>query len=322
MLEGKVALITGAGRGIGRAQALLFAKLGARVVVNDLGGSWDGGGADAGPAAEVADEIRQLGGHAIANAGSVADPDAAAGMVEAALTAYGQLDILVNNAGILRDRMVFNLDAADVRSVLDVHVLGHLNTLKAASAYWRTRAKERGPVGARVINTSSASGLFGNIGQVSYGAAKAAIAAITQIAAMELDRYGVTVNAICPTARTRLTLLGSNHIGDEQPRDDRWDPLDPANIAPFTAFLASDLSAAIQGQVFSVFGGQVQRLDGWHAGPRLTAPSGAFDVDDIARRWRELFPDEHTKFESPMADLRADIAAALAEAGFDSGEMA
>ena len=204
-LEGKVAIVTGAGRGIGREHALALAEAGARVVVNDLGGSLAGEGADTTPAQSVVDEIAAAGGEAVANADDVSDFDAAEHLVAQALEQYGRLDILVNNAGILRDRMLVNMTEDEWDAVIAVHLKGHFGPTRHAAAHWRERAKEGETLRARVINTSSPSGVFGNIGQANYGAAKAAIAGFTLIAAQELARYGITVNCIAPNARTRMT---------------------------------------------------------------------------------------------------------------------
>lgn len=321
LLDGKVALVTGAGRGIGREEALLLAREGASVVVNDLGGEWDGQGADSRAATAVTDEIVEAGGKAAANHDSVADPEAATGMVRQTVDEFGRLDILVNNAGVLRDRMVFNLTPEDVDTVIGVHVGGTLNTIRAAATWWRDQAKAGQPVAGRIINTSSASGVFGNVGQANYGAAKAAIAGLTQIASMELSRYGITVNAICPTARTRLTLQGSSRISDVD--TSKWDPLDPANVAPLVGFLASDEAAAITGQVFGVFGGHVQLYEPWRPGPEIRATDGPFRVDEIVEQWRKLFPDGRTVFDAPgMAAVRAEVATALDAAGLASDDMA
>src|ERR687898_147523 len=204
-LDGKVAIVTGAGRGIGREHALALAEAGARVVVNDLGGSLAGDGADTTPAQSVVDEIAAAGGEAVANADDVSDFDAAEHLVGQALEEYGRLDLLVNNAGILRDRMLVNMTEDEWDAVITVHLKGHFAPTRHAAAYWRARSKDGEEVRGRVINTSSPSGVFGNVGQVNYGAAKAGIAAFTIIAAQELARYGVTVNAIAPGARTRMT---------------------------------------------------------------------------------------------------------------------
>jgi NAD(P)-dependent dehydrogenase (short-subunit alcohol dehydrogenase family) len=318
LLDGRVALVTGAGRGIGREEALLLAREGAAVVVNDLGGEWDGQGADPRAAQAVADEITADGGRAVANHDSVADAEAAAAMVTQAVETFGRLDILVNNAGVLRDRMVFNLEPQDVLTVLQVHLIGTFNTIRQAAAHWRAQAKAGRPTAARIINTSSASGVFANAGQANYGAAKAAIAAVTQIASMELARYGVTVNAICPTARTRLTMMGSRVIGDGQAERNGWDPLDPANVAPLVVFLASDAAAEITGQVFGVVGGQVQLYEGWRPGPEIRVDGRAPTAAELAERWGELFAGRSPAFRSPLEGIRADLQGMLERAGLSA----
>ncbi|HWE68938.1 MAG TPA: SDR family NAD(P)-dependent oxidoreductase [Acidimicrobiales bacterium] len=318
-LDGKVALVTGAGRGIGREEALLLAREGAAVVVNDLGGEWDGAGADPRQAQAVADEIVAAGGRAVANHDSVADDGAANAMVAQAVDQFGHLDIVVNNAGVLRDKMVFNLATEDILTVIQVHLMGTFNTIRHAAAHWRQRAKQGEEVRGSVVNTSSTSGIFGNVGQTNYGAVKAAIASVTQIASMELGRYGVNVNGICPIARTRLTLLGSNNISDQDGPAVEWDPIDPANVAPFVTFLASDAAAEITGQVFGVYGGSVQLYRGWSLGPELRSSGGrAFPVEELHQRWQELFVAEPTAYRSPMEDLRPALQADLKQAGLSS----
>ncbi len=255
-LDGRVAIVTGAGRGIGREHALLFAREGARVVVNDLGGGTDGSGADTGPAQQVVDEIRAAGGEAVANTDNVADWAGAERLVQAAVDEFGALHVLVNNAGILRDRMLANMSESEFDDVVRVHLKGHFAPLRHAAAYWRDQAKAGTPVAASVINTSSTSGLFGNVGQTNYGAAKTGIATMTIIAQMELDRYGVRCNAIAPSAMTRLIMTVPG--ADERPpvSTDGWDPRDPANISPFVAYLATE-DCPIKGRVFWVAGGDV-----------------------------------------------------------------
>jgi NAD(P)-dependent dehydrogenase (short-subunit alcohol dehydrogenase family) len=255
-LDGRVAIVTGAGRGIGRAHALLFGREGARVVVNDLGGGTDGSGADAGPAQQVVDEIRAAGGEAVANTDDVADWSGAERLVQTALDEFGALHVLVNNAGILRDRMIANMSEAEFDDVVRVHLKGHFAPLRHAAAHWRDQAKAGTPVAASVINTSSTSGLFGNVGQTNYGAAKTGIATMTIIAQMELDRYGVRCNAIAPSAMTRLIMTVPG--ADERPpvRTDEWDSRDPANVSPFVAYLATE-DCPIKGRVFWVAGGDV-----------------------------------------------------------------
>jgi NAD(P)-dependent dehydrogenase (short-subunit alcohol dehydrogenase family) len=253
-LKDRVAIVTGAGRGIGRAHALLMAAEGAKVVVNDLGGNTDGTGADVSPAQDVVDEITEAGGSAIANFDDVADWDGAKRMIDQAIEAFGDLHILVNNAGILRDRMLVNMSAEEWDSVIRVHLRGHFCPTRWAATYWREQAKA-GREGKRsIINTSSASGLFGNSGQTNYGAAKIGIATFTMIADSELGRYGVRVNAIAPAAATRLT---SGLAPDQATMPSKeWSPVSPANIAPFVAYLATE-DCPIHGRIFLVSGGAV-----------------------------------------------------------------
>ena len=239
-LDGRVAIITGAGRGIGREHALLFAAEGAKVVVNDLGGALDGSASAATPAEEVVAEIRAFGGEAVANHDNVAEWEGGARLIQTALDTYGELDVLVNNAGILRDRVLVNLSESDWDAVINVHLKGHFVPTRHAATYWRERAKAGHPVNASIINTSSTSGLLGNIGQSNYGAAKAGIAAFTVIIAEELGRYGVRANAIAPAARTRMTE-STPGLADYvvKPSDEAvFDVWDPANISPLVATLA------------------------------------------------------------------------------------
>jgi NAD(P)-dependent dehydrogenase (short-subunit alcohol dehydrogenase family) len=263
-LEGRVAVITGAGRGIGREHALLFAAEGARVVVNDVGGSLDGSSSATSPADEVVAEIHAMGGQAVANHDDVADWKGGERLVRHAIAAFGDLHVLVNNAGILRDRVLVNLSEADWDAVIAVHLKGHFVPTRHAAAYWRERAKAGEPVKASVINTSSTSGLLGNVGQSNYGAAKAGIAAFTVIIAEELGRYGVRVNAIAPAARTRMTESTpglSDHV--VRPRDPaQFDKWDPANISPLVAVLAME-DCASSGEVYFVQGGTVRRFQNW-----------------------------------------------------------
>ena len=253
-LTGRVAVVTGAGRGIGRAHALLLAAEGAQVVVNDLGGQTDGTGSDPSPAQQVVDEITAAGGSAIANFDDVADWDGAKRMIDEAVATFGDLHILVNNAGILRDRMLVNMSAEEWDAVIRVHLRGHFCPTRWAAAYWREQSKS-GREGKRsVINTSSASGLFGNPGQTNYGAAKIGIATFSMIADSELARYGVRVNAIAPAAVTRLTSALSPE--GAAATTDEWSPIAPANIAPFVAYLATE-DCPIHGRIFLVSGGTV-----------------------------------------------------------------
>jgi len=285
-LEGRVAVITGAGRGIGREHALLFAREGARVVVNDLGGANDGTGADVGPAHEVVAEIEAAGGRAVANTNSAADWNGAASLTEQALSEFGRLDVVVNNAGILRDAFIAGHDEAEWDAVLGVHLKGHFAVLRHAADYWRARSKAGEQPNAAVINTASASGVtVPNAGQASYGAAKAAIAALTLVAAAELERYGVRVNAIAPIARTRLTLatpgMGAVFAAGAI-SDSGHDLFDPSNISPLVAYLAS-AECSLTGKVFAVQGGCIQELAGWSA-TREIETDGQWRIDDIATR--------------------------------------
>ncbi len=253
-LDGRVAIITGAGRGIGREHALLFAAEGAKVVVNDLGGTRDGMGADAGPAHDVVAEIRAAGGEAVANGDDVADWEGAQRMINQAVETFGDLHVLVNNAGILRDRMLTNMTPSEWDDIVRVHLRGHFMPTRWAATYWREQAKAGKTVKASVVNTSSTSGLFGNAGQTNYGAAKTGIATFTQIANTELERYGVRCNAIAPAALTRLT----EDLRPDAPalQKGEFDVSDPANISPFVAYLAT-ADCPIAGRVFWVRGGEV-----------------------------------------------------------------
>jgi len=284
ILEGRVAVITGAGRGIGREHALMFAREGARVVVNDLGGSNAGEGADAGPAGDVVDEILAAGGRAVANTDDVATWDGAARVVQRAIDEFGGLDILVNNAGILRDSFIAGLEESQWDAVLAVHLKGHVAMLHHAAAYWKAQSKSGSRPNAAVVNTASGSGLtIPNAGQVNYGAAKAGIAAMTLVAAEELERYGVRVNAIAPIARTRLTLAtpGMGALMAE-PEDGKLDLFSPANISPLVTFLASD-KCPLTGKVFAVQGGAISELAGWHD-VKTIETDGIWQIDDIAVR--------------------------------------
>jgi NAD(P)-dependent dehydrogenase (short-subunit alcohol dehydrogenase family) len=263
-LDGRVAIITGAGRGIGREHALLFAAEGAKVVVNDLGGSVDGAGDDRSAAQRVVDEIAALGGEAMANADDVTDWDGGKRLVDTAVEAFGDLHVLVNNAGILRDRVLVNMSEADWDSVVHVHLKGHFVPTRHAAAYWREQTKAGKEVKASVINTSSTSGLLGNPGQSNYGAAKAGIAAFTTIAADELVRYGVRVNAIAPAARTRMTeqTPGLSDIVQAPADAAVFDSWAPGNVSPLVAYLAT-VGCPATGRVFFVQGGQVRLFQPW-----------------------------------------------------------
>jgi NAD(P)-dependent dehydrogenase (short-subunit alcohol dehydrogenase family) len=285
-LDRKVAIVTGAGRGIGREHALALAEAGAIVVVNDLGATLAGEGADATPAQQVVAEIEAAGGAAVANGDDVADFAGAERMVRQALDTYGRLDILVNNAGITRDRMLVNMSEEEWDSVLAVHLKGHFAPTRHAAAYWRERSKAGDDVRGRVINTSSPSGVFGNVGQTNYGAAKAGIAGFTIIAAQELARYGVTVNCLAPNARTRMTEAS---FGEIPKPEDGFDAMDPANIAPIVVALCADEAQDITGQCFFIYGGAVNILRPWDAG-ELFARDEKWDADELLAQLRERFP--------------------------------
>jgi NAD(P)-dependent dehydrogenase (short-subunit alcohol dehydrogenase family) len=291
-LEGRVAIITGAGRGLGREHALLFAREGAKVVVNDRGGDAGGGGADVTPAQQVVAEIEALGGEAVVNGSSVSDWAAARELVEQAVDKFGRLDILVNNAGILRDRVLVNLSETEWDAVVDVHLKGHVAPLHWAAVYWRDEVKSGREVNASVINTASTSGLFSNPGQANYGAAKSGIATLTEIASKELIRYGVRVNAICPAAATRLTLATpgfEERIAKEEREFDRWDP---ANVSPFVAYLAT-AECRINGKVFFVRGGDIALFRPW-------------TVDDTISTDHRWTVDELMKSADHFADVVFD----------------
>ena len=286
-LDGKVAVVTGAGRGIGREHALALARAGAKIVVNDLGASLAGEGADEGPAHDVVREIEALGGEAIADGENVADFAGAKRLIDGAVAAFGRLDILVNNAGILRDRMLVNMEEHEWDAVIEVHLKGHFAPTRHAAAHWRERSKAGEQVAGRVINTSSPSGVFGNVGQLNYGAAKAGIVGFTLIAAQELQRYGVTVNAIAPNARTRMTEAA---FGEIPPPDDGFDAADPANNSPIVIALCADEAQSITGQVFFIYGGVVNMLGGWQAG-ELFASDERWDPDALLQELSERLPD-------------------------------
>lgn len=286
-LDGKVAIVTGAGRGIGREHSIALAHAGAKVVVNDLGGSAAGEGQDSAPAQQVADEIKELGGQATANFDNVADFQGAENLVKQAVGEFGRLDVLVNNAGIVRDRMLVNLSEDEWDSVINVHLKGHYAPTRHAAAHWRQESKAGNPVAGRIINTSSPSGVFGNVGQTNYGAAKAGIAAFTVIAALELGRYGVTVNCLAPNARTRLT---EQTFGDIPVPEGGFDAMDPANISPIIVGLASDEAANITGQCFFVYGGVVNVLKPWDMGISLSKDS-RWEPEEFVSKLKEALPD-------------------------------
>jgi NAD(P)-dependent dehydrogenase (short-subunit alcohol dehydrogenase family) len=293
--EGRVAIVTGAGRGIGRCHALALAHQGAKVVVNDLGGTIDGSGEGSlSPAQEVVAEIKAMGGEAIANGESVSSFDGAKRMIDAAIDAFGRLDILVNNAGILRDRLLVNMTEAEWDAVIDVHLKGTFAPARHAAAYWREESKAGRDVDGRIINTSSVSGIYGNVGQTNYGAAKAGIASFTIIASRELARFGVTVNAVAPIALTRMTegLGGNVELTDEQ-RDARG----PHWVSPIVTWLASPEAKHVTGRVFEASSGILGIAEGWRRGPYVKPNDDFLDpstlgpiVDDLLSKSVEPTP--------------------------------
>jgi len=271
--EGRVAIVTGAGRGLGREHALELARQGAKVVVNDLGTTLGGDGVSVGPAQDVVDEIIAMGGQAVANGADVADFEEAGALVQQAIDTFGRLDVLVNNAGFVRDRMLVNATIDEWEAVIRVHLTGHFATMRHAAAYWRQEAKEGRTPQGRIINTSSGAGLQGSIGQSAYSAAKGGIASLTIVAAAELGRYGVTANALAPSARTRMT---EGPFADAMAApEEGFDKMHPGNVSPLVAWLASEDSADVTGRVFEAEGGRICLEEGWNHGPER----------DVERRW-------------------------------------
>ncbi len=285
MLDGKVAIVTGAGRGIGREEALLLASEGAKVIVNDVGASVDGGGGDKHPAEEVVELIKKGGSDGAVNASDVSSWSGAKDLIDQAVDTFGQLDILVNNAGILRDKMSFNMDESDWDDVIRVHLKGHFAPSRHAAVYWRGRAKAGEQVSGHIINTSSEAGLYGNAGQANYSAAKAGIASMTWVLARELERYGITVNSISPRARTRMT---ENLFGEMAKAGEGFDEWDPRNIAQMVTFLASDEASDVTGQNFVVFGGNVWAMGGFHPVGEIHRDS-MWTPEELAGAKAELF---------------------------------
>lgn len=283
--EGRVAIVTGGGRGLGRAHALELARQGAKVVVNDLGAALDGTGTSTGPAAEVAEEIRALGGEALVNGDDVADWQGAARLVQTAIDGFGRLDVVVNNAGFLRDRMFVNATEEEWDAVIRVHLKGHFAPTRHACAYWRDRAKAGEQVDARIINTSSGAGLQGSVSQAVYSAAKAGIAALTLVQAAELRRYGITANAIAPSARTRMTEEAFKEMM-ARPQSG-FDAMAPENVSPLVAWLASAESRDVTGQVFEVSGGKISVADGWRTGPEIDR-GARWDPAEVGPAVRDL----------------------------------
>jgi len=287
MLDGKVAIVTGAGRGIGREEALLLAAEGAKVIVNDVGADRQGSGADAHPAQQTVEDIKAAGGEAALNPDDVSSWTGAENLVKQAVDTWGQLDILVNNAGILRDKMSFNMDESDWDDVIRVHLKGHFAATHHAAVYWRNRSKAGEDVSGRIINTSSEAGLFGNAGQANYAAAKAGIAALTWVEARELGRYGVTSNAIAPRARTRMTetIFGGDGMSAGEGGFDAWDP---KNIANVVGFLAAPASADVNGQILVVFGGNIYAMSAFKAAGQVTRDA-AWSPEELIAAKGELF---------------------------------
>jgi NAD(P)-dependent dehydrogenase (short-subunit alcohol dehydrogenase family) len=287
-LAGRVAIITGAGRGLGREHALLFGREGASVVVNDLGGAVDGSGSDRTAAQEVVDEIVAAGGEAIANGDNVADWDGAKRLIESAVEAFGRLDVLVNNAGILRDRSIPNMSEQEWDAVINVHLKGHFAPTHFAAAYWKQRAADGDPAQGAIVNTSSAAGLCGNFGQANYAAAKAGIAAMTLVQAMELGRFGVRANCVAPLARTRLTLQtpGLDAIVGPPEGEDAFDAWHPGNVSPLVAYLAT-ADCPVTGGVFHVGGSEIGLAQGWTVGEILRA-DGRWQVEDIGTQLKAV----------------------------------
>lgn len=294
--EGRVVIVTGAGRGIGKEHALAFARHGAKVIVNDLGAEVDGSGSSQGPAGEVVDEIRSFDGQAVANGDDVSNWEGAQRIVNSAIENFGRLDVVVNNAGILRDRMIVNMTDSEWDAVIKVHLKGTFAMTRWAATYWRENTKAGRNNDARIINTSSASGLYGNIGQTNYGAAKAGIASFTIIAAQELARYGVTVNAVAPAALTRMTESIPG-LGIDGPSEGKFDVFAPGNISPLVVWLGSSLSSGISGRIFDVVGGHIDVAEGWHAGPSIDKDS-RWEPEELT----EVIPDLVSR-SRPNADM-------------------
>ncbi|PBC54190.1 SDR family oxidoreductase [Rhodococcus sp. ACPA1] len=296
VVDGRVVIVTGAGRGIGRAHALAFAAEGAKVVVNDIGAGIDGSATGESPAEQVVAEIVAAGGEAVVNGDDVADWAGAENLINTAIDAYGRLDVLVNNAGFLRDRMLVGMSEQEWDAVVRVHLKGHFATLRHAAAYWRAEAKAGNPVDARIVNTSSGAGLQGSIGQGNYAAAKAGIAEMTIQAAAELKNYGVTVNAIAPAARTRMTVGAGGAMAEAMAApEEGFDAMAPENISPLVVWLGSTESKDVTGRVFEVEGGKITVAEGWRHGP----------TQDKGARWepKEIGPvvaDLLAKAETPV----------------------
>ncbi len=290
MLEGKVAIVTGSGRGLGRAHALAMAAEGAKIVVNDLGGEWDGTGQAKGPADEVVKEIKAMGGDAVANFESVTDFEAAQRIIASAVKHFGKLDILVNNAGFLRDKMTFNMTKEEWDGVIQVHLTGTFNCGRHACTYFREQSKAGAPIKGRIINTMSHAGLLGNAGQANYASAKLGIGALTMVWAREMEKYGMTANAIVPMARTRMTTQTAGLGGMFEKKEGGFDDMAPENVSPLVVYLASDAAQNINGRWLSIRGG---KLESWLS-PQLAK------TIDIDRKWK---PQEIAQRIKELGDL-------------------
>ncbi len=310
LLEGKVAVITGSGRGIGREEALLMAKHGCKVVVNDLGAHFDGSGqATNSPAQEVVAEIKKAGGDAVANGESVSDFKGAKRIIECALDNFGKLNIIVNNAGILRDRMIFNMAEEDWDSVIAVHMKGSFNMARHACEYWREEHKKGNILNGRIINTSSDAGLLGNVGQGNYGSAKAALATMAIIIDKEMAKYGVTANAIAPIARTRLTVDATPStaaIMGREVQEGEFDIFGPQNISPLVAWLASDDAKDVHGEIFRVGGGTVWLMQGWHTVGKVSKRA-TWEPDDLGSQLKAELAKGLTEKEDMTKILMAAL---------------
>jgi NAD(P)-dependent dehydrogenase (short-subunit alcohol dehydrogenase family) len=293
LLDGKVAIVTGAGRGVGRGHALELARQGAKVIVNDLGGEWDGSGEDNRPATEVCEEIKSAGGEASPNFDNVAEWQGAQNLVNQAIETYGSLDILINNAGILRDRMAFNMEEAEWDAVVTVHGKGHFAPTRFACGYWRQKSKDAGgPVFGRLIHTSSESGLYGNAGQCNYDFAKAGLVSFSLCIAREMTKYGVTSNVIAPRARTRMT---ESTFGNIPQPDEGFDAWSPDNVAPWVVYLCTEEAQHISGQCFVVTGGEIHLVEQHHT-VRSVTKDNRWTVEELVEKSGELFGDRPTTF--------------------------
>lgn len=285
----RVVIVTGAGRGVGRAHAEELGRQGARVVVNDLGVGREGQAAEDQPAEKVAAAIRAAGGEALADGTDVTDFDACGALVEATIARWGRVDAVVNNAGFVRDRMFVSAGIDEWDAVLRVHLRGHFCIARHVAAHWRARTKAGETVAGRIVNTSSGAGVLGSVGQAAYSAAKGGIASLTLVQAAELARYGATANAICPIARTRMTaevfgdMMRAPEVG--------FDAMHPANVAPFVAWLCSEASSSVTGRVFEVAGDYVQLMDGWRHGPKVTAGERRWDAAEVGEQVAALVAD-------------------------------